>query len=112
MPALYDLTTTGGANRVNIIFTDAASQTEYLDAFATQYGYQATIPNPNAGQPNQQPTIPNPVTKKDFFVDRLTDWMNDTFQAGVVNVAASAAADTARNNAKDKLRPKPAGRLR
>lgn len=99
---LYDITQTG--QQVRIIFTDAASATDYLAVFSVQYGYQATIPNPQAGQEGQPPTIPNPQSRADFFIDKLTDWMDETYKAGALNAAADAARAAERDRIKDKLR--------
>lgn len=104
---LYDITQTG--QQMRIIFTDAASATDYLAVFGTQYGYQATVTNPafdptKPEEPGNQRTIPNPVTRAEFFIDKLTDWMDETYKAGSLNAAADAARAAERDRIKDKLR--------
>lgn len=49
--------------------TGAVTTAEILNAFATRYGYQTTVPDPNAPEPppgQMRPLIPNPETKAVF----------------------------------------------
>ncbi len=76
---------------VTIVFKDLASAQAVYDAFASQYGYTATIPDPaNPGQ-----TIANPQSKKQFFMAKVTLYIKDTYRADAVNTATKAAGTSA-----------------
>jgi hypothetical protein len=65
----------------------AAKRTRIVNAFASGYGYPATIPDPNnpAG-----PQIPNTQTQIDFAADRIVDFMLNMTQAQENRAAAAA----------------------
>lgn len=89
------------ARAVVIPFKDAASEQKIIDSFATAYGYQATIADPaNPGQ-----TIPNPQSKKQFFMRQLTRYINDVHRAEVVKTAAKTAGEGAGATADGELPP-------
>jgi hypothetical protein len=56
----------------------AAKKTALLDDFCEQYGYQETIENPQ--DPDGDP-IPNPVSKKDFANQKITDYLVQSINA-------------------------------
>ena len=84
-----------------IAYKDAAAKQKVLDAFATAYGYPATVPNPAFdsskpvdAQTNPQ-TIPNPQTKQAFFNRQLTAYIRDIVRSEAIKTAAKTASDTA-----------------
>lgn len=85
-----------------IVFKDKASKDEMIDAFAAQYNYQATIPdpaNPNGAQ------IPNPVSKAQFMNKQITAYLRDIYKAAQTATATEAARKAASNAADEKLPP-------
>lgn len=87
---------------VVIVFKDKASKDEMIDAFAAQYTYQATIPDP--ANPSG-PQIPNPQTKQAFMNKQITAYLRDVFKAAQAQAATSAAQKTASDAADAKLPP-------
>lgn len=59
------------------------------DAFAAQYGYQATIPDGSGG------TIPNPESKNQFTKRKIAEYVKDVVKGHEANLAADAARATA-----------------
>ena len=78
-----------------IVFRDNAAKNKVMDAFASAYGYQATIPNPNAGQEGQPATIPNPQTQQAFFNQQITRYIRDIVRSEEIKAAAKTAGDNA-----------------
>ena len=64
--------------------TAIQNKNAFLDAFADANSYSATLPDGTAN-----------ITKQQFFIRALTDYMRTNYKAGVVNTAASAAGKTA-----------------
>ena len=62
-----------------------AQITRVVDAFATAYGYQANIPNPD-GAP-----LPNPETRPQFMRRQIMVFIKRTVQSTEAVVAAEAA---------------------
>lgn len=76
---------------ITIVFKDKASHDAVVAAFASQYGYQATIPDPaNAGQ-----TIANPRSTKQFTMAKITQFLKDIYRADAVTAATKSAGATA-----------------
>lgn len=76
---------------ITIVFKDKASHDAVIAAFASQYGYQATIPDPaNPGQ-----TIANPQSTKQFAMAKLTQYIKDIYRADAVTSATKTAGSTA-----------------
>lgn len=97
---LFDVRTGNGAidngttypQATLIVFKDKASKDAVIAAFADQYNYQATVPDPaDAGK-----TIANPQNQTQFFNARLTSFIKEVYTASGIN----AATKTARENAK------------
>lgn len=79
-------------NAIVIPFKDAAAKTKTVDAIATAYGYQATIPDPvNPGQ-----TIANPQSKAAFANKQIAAYLRDNLESVSLNTAAEAARKTAK----------------
>jgi len=71
-----------------------------IDAFAKQYNYQETIPDPN--DPNKQ--IPNPVNKGQFAKNILLSFIKEVYIAAQVKdleVTRQATIATAKANVDD-----------
>ena len=76
---------------ITIVFKDKASHDAVVAAFASQYGYQATIPDPaNAGQ-----TIANPQSTKQFTMAKITQYLKGIYRADAVTAATKSAGTTA-----------------
>jgi len=74
-----------------IPFKDKASHDALIAAFASQYGYQATLPDPaNPGQ-----TIPNPQSTKQFMMAKMTQYLKDIYRADAISTATKSAGTTA-----------------
>lgn len=78
-----------------IVYRDNAAKDKVESAFATAYGYQETIPNPNAGQEGQPATIPNPESKRAFMQKQLTRYIKDIVRSEDIKAAAKTAGDNA-----------------
>lgn len=74
-----------------IVFKDDTAKTKVIDAFAAQYNYPATVPDPN----NAGATIPNPQSKQAFMNARLTQYIREVYKAA----QSEAAVKTAKANA-------------
>lgn len=72
---------------ISVTIPDALLQ-RVLDGFAGQYGYAATIPDPN----NPSSNIPNPQTKAAFTKQRVLEFI----QQVVIAWEAKNAGETAR----------------
>ena len=59
-----------------------------VDAFAGQYGYKTTIPNPQ--NPNA-PEIPNPVSKSQFATNVVKSFVKEVVKAYEANTEAEKA---------------------
>jgi len=75
-----------------IAFKDSASKTEMIDAFASAYGYQATING-----------SPNPQTKLLFAAEKLNGYLRDIYRAEQIRTAAATASATAAATADTKF---------
>lgn len=76
---------------ITIVFKDKASHDAMIAAFASQYGYSATIPDPaNPGQ-----TLPNPQSTKQFTMSKITQYLKDIYRADAVTTATKSAGTTA-----------------
>ena len=82
-----------------IVFKDKASKDEFIDAVATQYKYQATIPDPA----NPGSAIANPVSKAAFANKQITAYCRDIVSAASAASAVDAARKTATDAAEAKL---------
>lgn len=72
-----------------------AQEDRIYEAFATAFGYQEQVPDPeNAGQMTD-----NPQTKAEFAKERIASFITGT----VGSVEAEAAATTARTDAIDNV---------
>lgn len=71
--------------------TGTLTLNEIRNAFAAEYGYQDTIPNPNAGQEGQPATIPNPQTKAQFTRRKIKEHILIVVEGQRVKAAAAAA---------------------
>lgn len=81
--------------RINVNIPAAAEERVH-DAFASAYGWEAEVPDPdNPGQ-----TIPNPQSKADFTAERIVAFVKEV----VAGQEAAAAAETAREQAAEKAR--------
>jgi hypothetical protein len=69
-----------------------------IAALCANYGYTATIPNPD----NILQQIPNPITAEDFAKNRLLYFMRENMEAAVIK-QASVAVETARAQAEAQL---------
>lgn len=78
-----------------VVFRNQAAQDAIIESFASQYGYQVNIPDPN----NPANTIPNPKTKVAFYREKVTDFIKDIHRAAAVK--ATDAAVTAARQAAD-----------
>ena len=85
-----------------IVFKDKAAKDGIIDAFAAQYGYQATVPNP--ANPNGE-QIPNPQNKQAFMNAKITAYLRDIYRASKITAAADAAKKTAEAAADSDLPP-------
>lgn len=82
-----------------IVFKDKAAKDEMIDAFAAQYGYRATIPDPaNPGQ-----TIANPQTKQAFMHRHITAYFRDVAKGAAVATAIDNAKKSAEDAQEQKL---------
>lgn len=84
---------------ITLTFSDAVF-TRMVKALSIYFGYTLTIPDGEGGQ------IPNPVTRKDFLMSSLKQWLlgiakdmeiNDTMGAAVIS--SNAALDIQRQAA-------------
>lgn len=78
-----------------IWYRDNAAKNKVIDNFCAAYGYQETVPNPNAGQPGEPDTIPNPQGKQVFFNKQISNYIRDIVRSQAIKVASETAAKTA-----------------
>ncbi len=64
----------------------AAPRNRIINAFASAYGYSATIPDPA----NPGATLPNPVTTADFAVDKISEYIQAVVKGEEVKTAQAA----------------------
>lgn len=67
-----------------------AAMPRVIDAFATAYQYQATVPNPNG-----EGTVPNPQTKAQFARQRILSYIQEVVRAAEASAAVEAARASA-----------------
>lgn len=78
-----------------IWYRDDAAKNKVIDNFCAAYGYQDVVPNPNAGQPGEPDTIPNPQGKQAFFNKQVSNYIRDIVRSQAIKVASETAAKTA-----------------
>jgi hypothetical protein len=78
--------------RITIDFPDGV-QSRIVDAFASVYGWSATIPGPTEGSD----PIPNPISRAQFVKYRVLHFIRGTVRAH----EAQQAQETARRAAED-----------
>lgn len=82
-----------------IIFKNAQAKSATIDAFAQAYGYQANVPAPN----NPGQTVPNPVSKQQFFNQQIQKYLSEVVLSAKINVDVEAARKKASDNLKADL---------
>lgn len=76
-----------------IVFKDKASKDAVIAAFADQYNYQATVPDPaNLGAAR----IANPQSQAAFTNARITSFIKEVYTASGVNAAVKTAGANAK----------------
>lgn len=80
------------ATRATLIwYRDNAAKQSVIADFCDAYGYQATVSDP--ARPGQ--TIPNPVSRQDFFNDQLRKHIREVIRGQRVQTAANSAGASA-----------------
>lgn len=77
---------------ITIVFKDKASKDAVIAAFADQYNYQATVPDPQ----DSTKTIANPQSKAAFTNDRIKSFIKEVYAASNISAATKSAATTSK----------------